>query len=266
MNDNRGQFLNHHTVQFERLLPGPIERVFDFLSKPELLEKWLMPAKVEQFAGGRIEFKSGPIPESVSGQTSSASHCHIRGIISAYEPPHLIAYSWNELDYDMATEVRFELEQRDDKVLLRLTHSRIPAHLMAGVGAGWHTHLDDLFSAITGLKPGDFFERFNPLLVEYKALLVTAGIVAATVAAPAAAASADTTLETLRDARRTLLVQYDRLWKDADLIKSKLLEAERSSDSNRDRDIKDLQLDLKQTAQDLRKLEYQLKDLESALR
>jgi uncharacterized protein YndB with AHSA1/START domain len=36
-----GQVIHGDAVRFERLLPGPIERVWDFLTKPEHLATWL---------------------------------------------------------------------------------------------------------------------------------------------------------------------------------------------------------------------------------
>ncbi len=72
------------TVEMERLLPGPIERVWEHLIQPELLATWL-------------------------GETS--------GEIRYCEPPAVLEYAWNG---DSA--VRFELEQRGQDVLLKLTH------------------------------------------------------------------------------------------------------------------------------------------------
>jgi uncharacterized protein YndB with AHSA1/START domain len=98
MNNDMGKVVNSHTVRLERLFPGPIERVFDYLSKPELFCEWLMPAMVEQEVGGRIQFKSDPIPENVVGPRDiEPQECLIRGLISHYDPPRLISYSWNEV-------------------------------------------------------------------------------------------------------------------------------------------------------------------------
>lgn len=90
-----GKFLNTHTVQIERVFPYPIETVFDYFSKQELLSTWLMPATVELRAGGRIQLKSDPIPESVGVQPHEETHeCRIRGLISEFVPQRVIAYCY----------------------------------------------------------------------------------------------------------------------------------------------------------------------------
>jgi uncharacterized protein YndB with AHSA1/START domain len=50
-----GIFLDFHSVRFERLLPGPIERVWDYLTKPEYMKTWLAVAKVDLRVGGTVE-------------------------------------------------------------------------------------------------------------------------------------------------------------------------------------------------------------------
>jgi hypothetical protein len=86
-------------VRFERLLPGPIERVWDYLTKPDLQRSWLAE--------------------------SAADVCDISGC----EPLRRLEYSMRD-----ASVVSFELEARGGDVLLVLTHRRrIPAWL-AGAG------------------------------------------------------------------------------------------------------------------------------------
>jgi hypothetical protein len=85
-------------VRFERLLPGPIERVWDYLTKPDLQRTWLAESAAEL------------------------------GEITASQPPHSLEYSLPD-----ASVVSFELESRGSDVLLVLTHRRFPRWL-AGAG------------------------------------------------------------------------------------------------------------------------------------
>lgn len=85
-------------VQLERLLPGPIERVWDYLTKPEFLATWLYEGLHE----------ANPRPE-----------------IQRCEPPAVLEYAWNG-----DSTVRFDLEARGQDVLLRLTHRRLPGCLI----------------------------------------------------------------------------------------------------------------------------------------
>lgn len=266
INAAMGKLLNSHTVQIERILPGPIERVFDYLSKPEYLEKWLMPALVEHELGGRIQYCSEPIPEHVAGPAKNkADQCLIRGTITGFEAPRLIAYTWNELSHEVATEVRFELKQIGDEVQLTVTHSRLPADFMAAVAAGWHTHLETVIALLKGETPTEFFSRFNPRFEEYRALFAAAGIIAATAGAPQAIASADPAYDAIKTARSKILQEYDQAWREVGDLQYKIKQLEKVNSKDSDRALDDLNRVLKQTNSDLHKLEIQLKDLDKAL-
>jgi uncharacterized protein YndB with AHSA1/START domain len=74
-------------VHLERLLPGPIERVWEQLTSPEHLAEWLE-------ADG--------------------------GVITHSEPPQRISYTRQADD----SEVTFELEPQGEDVLLKIIHRR----------------------------------------------------------------------------------------------------------------------------------------------
>jgi hypothetical protein len=57
MNDF-GKIVDSSTVRFERLLPGPIERVWDHLTKPEFLATWLAVGQMDARVGGRVELQT----------------------------------------------------------------------------------------------------------------------------------------------------------------------------------------------------------------
>ncbi len=57
INKKLGIFPEPATIRFERLLPGPIERIWDYLTKSELKAKWLSAGDVEPSVGGKVEFK-----------------------------------------------------------------------------------------------------------------------------------------------------------------------------------------------------------------
>lgn len=125
------------TLRFERLLPGPIERVWDYLTKTELLATW--------FDGGTIGTEIGADATFTFG---------MNGRITAYDPPHVLEYTWNEPDTSSGpivdALVRWELRPHEDDVLLTLTHSRIAPSSVAGFGAGWHAGLAGLYAALSG--------------------------------------------------------------------------------------------------------------------
>lgn len=162
------------TLRIERLMPGPIERLWRYLTESDKRSQWLAGGPMELRAGGKVEnlFRNSeltrnddPPPEHMA---AFAEH-RVSGEITACEPPHLLAYSWGgAAAAGEASEVRFELEPRDDKVLLTVTHRRLNDHgAMLNVAAGWHTHLGILAARLSGLEPDGFWRTHTRLVGEY---------------------------------------------------------------------------------------------------
>ncbi len=161
-----GQYSNADTVRFERLLPGPIERVWDYLTQPERLATWLATVSMEPFEGGKVRLEMNPeelpdIPES---------RAVIVGEISQYRPPRLLEYSWVDPQnpQDPPSAVRFTLATEGDSVRLTLTHRRLPHEYLDKTGAGWHSLLQILESRLTGQETPGFSELFESLVKAYE--------------------------------------------------------------------------------------------------
>ena len=87
--------------------------------------------------------------------------------ITELDPPHRISFTW-----DNTGDVSFELEARGEKVLLTVTHRRLPSRAYAlRVGPGWHMHLDVLVARTTDTQPEPFWDGWLRLQKEYDARL-----------------------------------------------------------------------------------------------
>ncbi|HUK06032.1 MAG TPA: SRPBCC domain-containing protein, partial [Burkholderiales bacterium] len=53
--DGRATLIQPSTIRFERLLPGPIERVWEYLTVSEKRAAWLAAGEFDLRVGGRIE-------------------------------------------------------------------------------------------------------------------------------------------------------------------------------------------------------------------
>jgi len=168
-----GELLDESTVRFERLLPGPIERVWRYLTEGDRRAQWLCGGDVETTAGGRVDMHfhnaslSGdddiPRPEKYSDMPEKLS---FEGKVTRCEPPHLLEHSW-EFEEESSL-VCFELEAQGDQVKLVLTHSRLDtSELLHDVCAGWHTHLNVLADVLAGNMPGPFYKMQARYETEY---------------------------------------------------------------------------------------------------
>jgi uncharacterized protein YndB with AHSA1/START domain len=165
--DPYGVQIEPRTVRIQRLLPGPVERVWDYMTKSDLRRQWLAFGPMDLAVGGEVELTwrndelSGHVeqrPEGMSGEHSMTSK------VTRVEPPRLLAFGWND------GEVTFELEPQGGEVLLTVTHRRLPdRNNMVNVGAGWHAHLDVLAEKLAGRDPGPFWSRWTRLRSEYEA-------------------------------------------------------------------------------------------------
>jgi uncharacterized protein YndB with AHSA1/START domain len=166
-----GDYLDAHTLRFERLLPGPVERTWDYLANPERLSTWLAVADIDPRAGGRVElrFNTEELPERHDGGAV------IGGFITRCDAPRCLSYTWVDKSPGTATDngadashVSFELEPRADQVLLILTHDRLPTAWLAKCGAGWHSHLDVLAARLRWQTPDNFADTFRRVLPLYE--------------------------------------------------------------------------------------------------
>ena len=134
------------TVRLERVLPGPIERVWAYLTEPDKRAKWLAGGPMELHAGGRVEFKFRhadlPAEKTPPGAFKKYSEGHVfSSRVTACDPPRLLAFTWGD-EAGKHGEVTFELTPRGKDVHLVLTHRRLPGRKeMLSVAGGWHAHL-----------------------------------------------------------------------------------------------------------------------------
>ena len=178
-----GALVEPTTMRFERLLPGPIERVWEYLTRPELLTTWLsVAAAIDVREGGKVELtmdhgKKGELPEDVKAKLVDADKItpKVHGTVTRVAPGRVIAYTWEDAMSDPGaplsgrSEVTFELEARGEDVLLVFTHRRIIPKFAPQALAGWHTLFDLLEARTRGEPSFDFFDRFEGNLARYAA-------------------------------------------------------------------------------------------------
>lgn len=176
MNNQYGTFPEPETLRFERLLSGPIERVWEYLTKSDKKAKWLAAGDVEPGDGGKVELhfhhkdlseKDDPIPEKYKTMEEGT---YFEGRVVDWDPPHLLSYTWGE-ETGEESLVTFELTQKqNNKVLLILTHQRLGddrANFIS-VASGWHTHLGILIDRLNDEKPKGFWEVHTKMEEEYE--------------------------------------------------------------------------------------------------
>ena len=169
-----GERIDETTVRFERMLPGPIERVWEYLTDVEKRAKWLCGGETQPQIGGTVEMvfhnaslSSKPDIDPPDKYKDLPEIMSFGGTVTHYEPPNALSHTW---DFENEqSEVSYELEAVDDKVRLVLTHRRLssPEEVLS-VSGGWHTHLDILEDVLEGREPEAFWKQHTPIEAEYE--------------------------------------------------------------------------------------------------
>lgn len=110
-----GKSIRHHFFYSH-----PIDVLWEYLTKPELLSLWLMPNDFELKLGHKFTFKTNPLPQfSCDGNF----HCKILEII----PYKKLVYSWNagpgDGSHNLSSVVEWTLIEKNNGTELLLVHS-----------------------------------------------------------------------------------------------------------------------------------------------
>lgn len=161
-----GAFTGPAELTIQRLLPGPIERVWAYLTDSDLRKQWLASGVMQMVAGTPFEFvwRNDELCNPPAKRPEGFSEEHrMQSEIIEVDPPRKITFSWAPRG-----EVTFELDPRGDKVLLTVIHRRISDRANTlKVSAGWHTHLDVLVARLNGEEPKPYWDVWQRLHAEY---------------------------------------------------------------------------------------------------
>ena len=162
-----GELIEPATLRIERLLPGPIERIWAYLTQSELRRLWLASGEMQMKAGSTFvltwrndELTDPPGARPEGFGTEHSKECRV---IEA-DPPRKFAFQFGEHG-----NVSIELTEQGNQVLLTLIQSRIPDRSTTlGVSAGWHAHLDILVARVSGATPPPFWDAWARLRKDYE--------------------------------------------------------------------------------------------------
>ena len=164
--DTYGALIEPATLKIQRLLPGPIERVWAYLTESDLRRQWLAAGEMEMKVGAPFEFvgRNDELTDPPGQRPPGFSEEHrMQSRITELDPPRKLAITWQA-----SGDVSFELEPKGNKVLLTIIHRRLPDRAtLLKVGPGWHMHLNILVARATGEQPEAFWDGWSRLQKEY---------------------------------------------------------------------------------------------------
>lgn len=134
------QFTHAHMVRFGRHLPGPPALAWNFLADTSRLPGWYGDGGIEPRVGGAVSLLGG----------------HIRGVVTQWQPPGRLAYTWNVYNPGDAVSPYPEsyliltLAPAAEGTTFILEHLPVLDKFVKLNAMGWHTFIDMLEAAVRG--------------------------------------------------------------------------------------------------------------------
>ena len=158
------------TVRLERLLPGPIERVWAYLTESDKRATWFASGVFDLRVGGRADLHFDHSNITSEKYPDDKGKHDSPGKITRIEPPRLLSFTFGAAGPE--SEVTFELKPEGKGVLLTITHVRLADRkTMIGVASGWDVHAGILEARLNGETPRPFWSNHARLKKEYEARL-----------------------------------------------------------------------------------------------
>ena len=166
--DDYGVLTEPATLTMTRRLPGPIDRVWAFLTESDLRRQWLASGTMEMRKGATFElvWRNSELSDPPGARPEGFGDEHrLNSEIVELDPPHRLGFTWGETG-----GVLLELEEKGDEVLLTVTHRRIAERSsQLNISAGWHAHLDVLAAKLAGEPLAEpFWDHWVGLKSDYE--------------------------------------------------------------------------------------------------
>lgn len=165
--DAYGVLIEPTTLRIQRVLPGPVDRVWAYLTDSDLRRKWLAAGEMAPTVGSSVElvWRNSELTDPPGHRPEGFGEEHrLVSEITAFEPMRKLAITWGSTG-----GVTFELEPSGSEVLLTVTHHRVEDRgVLLNVSAGWHAHLDILAARVAGKEPQPFWDSWAALKADYE--------------------------------------------------------------------------------------------------
>ncbi len=159
-------------VRFERLLPGPVERVWSYLVESDKRAKWFCAGDFDLRVGGKVhlEFDNDRLSSDTERPDNHKNDGvgNFVGVITKLEPMRMLAHTWTWSSGD--TEVTYELTPKGQHVLLTIVHESLGTRgAVVSVMSGWDAHTAILEDVLNKAEPRLFWKYFSSVEKEYEA-------------------------------------------------------------------------------------------------
>lgn len=148
-----------HAVRLERRYPTTADDLWDAVTAPGRLARWLGPVYGDLRAGGSYELRMG---QDLPGADENAV-----GEIRECDAPHGFSVTWR-FPGEGETVVTVRVTPDVDGAVLELRHDGLTTAAARGYAGGWHASLDQLADHVDGVPVRSWQEAFDAALPLYQ--------------------------------------------------------------------------------------------------
>jgi uncharacterized protein YndB with AHSA1/START domain len=142
------------SIRQEIFYPHPPTAVWEYLTKADLISKWLMPNDFQPITGHDFRFTTKPIP---SLDLDGIFYCKVLEIV----PLKKLSYSWKggpgDGKFSFDTIAVWTLEEKDGGTMLYLEHNgfKDPENLALfnGMTKGWAENMQKVANLLKAINP-----------------------------------------------------------------------------------------------------------------
>jgi uncharacterized protein YndB with AHSA1/START domain len=148
-------------LEFDELYDTDVDDLWEAVTSPERLARWMVPYRGEFRLGGRWE------------AIGSDGGVYCVGEVTECDPPRAFTTTWQVRD-EAPSELVVRLDPEGGRTRLRLRHEGVTD---VGYGAGWHTYLEALAAYLadpSGDHTATWQQRFTELSPAYESLFQAA--------------------------------------------------------------------------------------------
>jgi uncharacterized protein YndB with AHSA1/START domain len=144
------------SIKHQFFFPHPPEMIWEYLTKPELMELWLMKNDFQPIVGFDFQFRTGPIP---SLNFDGIVYCKVLEIV----PLKKLSYSWKsgpgEGKITLDSVVVWKLQPTDKGTELFLEHSGFAEKenldIYNGLMHGWLQNIQKIADRLNAAQHGN---------------------------------------------------------------------------------------------------------------
>ena len=165
--DAYGVLTKPTTLKIQRRLPGPIDRVWSYLTDSDLRRQWLAAGTMELKPDAPFEFvwRNSELTDPPGQRPDGFGEEHrMQCRVIECAPPDKLVFTWGA-----NAEVSWELKAQGNEVLFTIIHRRVTERaILLNVSAGWHAHVDVLAARLEGVAPAPFWDAWSALKKDYE--------------------------------------------------------------------------------------------------